>query len=57
MTVLGPLAGEAPELKTESEFENVRALRTSWIGTVSLEKKIVKTLLDEIIWQKSVSSE
>jgi vacuolar-type H+-ATPase subunit D/Vma8 len=53
MTVLGPLAGEPPEPLTKEAFDAVRTrIRTSWNGSVTLEKKTVEALIQEIIWLK-----
>jgi hypothetical protein len=53
MTVLGPLRDEPPEPLTKEAFELVRKrLRESWNGSVTLEKKTVEQLLEEILWLK-----
>jgi hypothetical protein len=53
MTVLGPLKDEPPEPMTKDELERVRKrLRESWNGSVTLEKKTVEQLLNEITWLK-----
>jgi vacuolar-type H+-ATPase subunit D/Vma8 len=53
MTVLGPLKDEPPEPMTKEAFDAIRQrLRTSWNGSVTLEKKTVEALIQEIIWLK-----
>jgi vacuolar-type H+-ATPase subunit D/Vma8 len=53
MTVLGPLAGEPPEPMTKEAFDAVRKrLRESWNGSVTLERKQVEALIQEVIWLK-----
>jgi hypothetical protein len=53
MTVLGALRGEPPEPMTKEAFQLARKrLRESWNGSVTLEKKQVETLIQEIIWLK-----
>jgi len=53
MTVLGPLAGELPEPMAKEAFELVRKrLRESWNGSITLEKKQVEAVIQEIIWLK-----
>lgn len=53
MTILGPLKGEPPEPMTKEAFDAIRKrLRTSWNGSITLEKKTVEALLTEIIWLK-----
>jgi hypothetical protein len=53
VTVLGPLHGESPEPMTREDFERVRTrLRESWNGTVTMEKRQVEQLINEITWLK-----
>jgi len=53
MTVLGPLRDEPPEPMTKEAFDAIRKrIRTSWNGSVTLEKKQVDQLLNEILWRK-----
>jgi vacuolar-type H+-ATPase subunit D/Vma8 len=53
MTVLGPFRDEPPEPVTKEAFDAIRKrLRTSWNGSVTLEKKTVEALLNEITWLK-----
>ncbi len=53
MTVLGPLRDEPPEPMTKEAFDAIRKrIRTSWNGSVTLEKKQMEALIQEIIWLK-----
>ena len=54
MTLLGPLADEAPEPMTRDDFVRIqRRLRDSgWSGSVTIENRDVQSLLDEIRWLK-----
>jgi len=53
MTVLGPLRDEPPEPMTKEAFDAIRKrIRTSWNGSVTLEKKQVEALIQEISWLK-----
>ena len=53
MTILGPLADEPVEPMTKEQFERVRKrLRESWDGTVTLDKRTVETLINEVLWLK-----
>jgi hypothetical protein len=50
---LGNLKDEQPEPMNRDDFIAVqKRLRTSWEGSVTLEKRDVKRLLDEIRWLK-----
>jgi hypothetical protein len=53
MPGLGPLDGESPEPMTGDDFAAIRKrLRDTWTGHVTLEKKDVEQLLEEIRWLK-----
>lgn len=53
MTVLGPLHDEPPEPMTKEDFERVRTrLRDSWNGSVTLGKRQVEQLINEVLWLK-----
>ena len=51
--ILGTLSDEKPEPMTRDDFIAVqKRLRTSWESSVTLDKREVKRLLDEIRWLK-----
>lgn len=53
MSPIGPLADEQPEPMGREDFVAIqKRLRDSWIGHVTLEKRDVERLLDEIRWLK-----
>jgi len=48
---LGPLTDELPEPMSREHFVEVKTrLRDAWIGHVTLEKRDVERLLNEIRW-------
>ncbi len=51
MLPLGPLPNEPPEPMSREDFLAVQArLRASWTGHVTLEKRDVERMLNEIRW-------
>ena len=53
VTILGPLAGEPPEPMTKEQFETARKrLRATLNGVVTMDKRNLERLIDEVIWLK-----
>jgi len=53
VTILGPLAGEAPEPMTKEQFEAARKrLRATLNGVATIDKRDLERLINEVIWLK-----
>lgn len=53
MTILGRLAGETDEPITDEAFARVeKRLRDSWEPVVTVEKRELEQLLEQIRWQR-----